>query len=65
MHGLQEAEAQGLTLERGRPCCSCLYREWFSLGSPNTVCVVGMFHVFHRYTVWNTQSMHSLISLVN
>ncbi len=27
-----------------RPGCSSLYSEWFSLGSPHTVCVVGMFH---------------------
>ncbi len=84
MHGLQGAEAQGSTLDRGptgckeiiffqiiiymgvcssdnsilqtsshthfqrRPGCSSLYSEWFSLGSPHTVFVVGMFH---RYTV--------------
>ncbi len=43
-----------------RPGCSSLYIKWFSLGSPHTVCVVGMFH---RYIVSGTHN-HAFASKV-
>ncbi len=40
-----------------RPGCNCLYSEWFSLGSPHTVCIVGMFH---RYTRAASETAYSM-----
>ncbi len=44
-----------------RAGCSSLYSEWFSLCSPHTVCVVGMFlYLFLTYMVIYTVSgMHN------